>query len=184
MKGIRRFFTPTKGHVVQLKFANFFDTLYSKRDFFCIGCIARHGGVWWESSIDPHILNTITIWKWLLCPGRYTPGETAHATHWIAGWMGIRAGLDALEKVKISSFSWKSKLNYPVCDVIAWFLYRLSFHLMLYRYELGLYLGMHPTRNAVAMCMCMGLSVFVHDQQVQHAFWSTGISVFVHDQWV
>jgi hypothetical protein len=35
-----------------------------------------------------------------LCPGRFTPGEKAHDTHWIGGWVGPRAGLDDVEKRK------------------------------------------------------------------------------------
>jgi len=98
-----------------------FLTLWTRKRkyFFCIVCIARHGGVWWSSGLGPHIRNTITRWKWVICPGRFTPGEAPHATHWIAGWMDFRASLDALEMVKISSVSCKSNLNYPACHVIA-----------------------------------------------------------------
>jgi hypothetical protein len=31
-------------------------------------------------------------------PGRFTPGERDPGTHWIGGWVGLRAGLDDLEK--------------------------------------------------------------------------------------
>jgi hypothetical protein len=34
-------------------------------------------------------------------PGRFTPGERANGTHWIGGWVGPRAGLDAVLKEKI-----------------------------------------------------------------------------------
>jgi hypothetical protein len=33
-------------------------------------------------------------------PGRFTPGERAPCTHWIGGWVDLRAGLDNLEKRK------------------------------------------------------------------------------------
>jgi hypothetical protein len=33
-------------------------------------------------------------------PGRFTPGERASGTHWIGGWVGPRAGLDATDKRK------------------------------------------------------------------------------------
>jgi hypothetical protein len=33
-------------------------------------------------------------------PGRFTPGERAPGTHWIGGWVDLRAGLDDLEKRK------------------------------------------------------------------------------------
>jgi hypothetical protein len=34
-------------------------------------------------------------------PGCFTPGEIAHGTHWIWGWVGPRTGLDDMEKRKI-----------------------------------------------------------------------------------
>jgi hypothetical protein len=33
-------------------------------------------------------------------PAALPPGETAHGTHWIGGWVGPRAGLDDVEKKK------------------------------------------------------------------------------------
>jgi hypothetical protein len=33
-------------------------------------------------------------------PGRFTPGERAPGTHWIGGWVDLRAGLDDQEKKK------------------------------------------------------------------------------------
>jgi hypothetical protein len=33
-------------------------------------------------------------------PGRFTPGERTSGTHWIGGWVDLRAGLDDLEKRK------------------------------------------------------------------------------------
>jgi hypothetical protein len=36
---------------------------------------------------------------------RFTPGERAPGTHWIGGWLGPRAGLDAVEKIKILPLS-------------------------------------------------------------------------------
>jgi hypothetical protein len=36
-------------------------------------------------------------------PGRFTPGERTHGPHSIGGWVGPRAGLDAMEERKISS---------------------------------------------------------------------------------
>jgi hypothetical protein len=34
-------------------------------------------------------------------PGLFTLAETAFGTHWIGGWVGLRAGLDAVEKREI-----------------------------------------------------------------------------------
>jgi hypothetical protein len=32
-------------------------------------------------------------------PGHFSPGGIAPFTHWIRGWLGPKAGLDAVEKV-------------------------------------------------------------------------------------
>jgi hypothetical protein len=34
-------------------------------------------------------------------PGRFIPGERAHGTHWIGGWVDPTASLDDLEKRKL-----------------------------------------------------------------------------------
>jgi hypothetical protein len=39
-------------------------------------------------------------------PGRFTPG-----THWIVGWVGLRAGLDAVEYRKIPCLSRESNTD-------------------------------------------------------------------------
>jgi hypothetical protein len=31
-------------------------------------------------------------------PGRFTPGERAPGTHWIGGWVDLRAGVDDVER--------------------------------------------------------------------------------------
>jgi hypothetical protein len=36
-------------------------------------------------------------------PGRFTTRERAPDTHWIGVWVGPRAGLDAVKKIKIPS---------------------------------------------------------------------------------
>jgi hypothetical protein len=37
------------------------------------------------------------------CPGCFTPKERAPRTHWVGGWVGPRAILDAVVKIKIPS---------------------------------------------------------------------------------
>jgi hypothetical protein len=53
----------------------------------------------------------------------FTSGETAHGTHWIGGWVGPRAGLDIMEKGKIS-FSYQESNPYSL--VVQPVLYRLN----------------------------------------------------------
>jgi hypothetical protein len=40
-------------------------------------------------------------------PGRFTARERAPGTHWIGGWVGPRAVLDAVMKRKIPSPHWE-----------------------------------------------------------------------------
>jgi hypothetical protein len=42
-----------------------------------------------SGGIAPYILNLGGKWP-VLCPGRFTPGETASGTNWIAAWVGPR----------------------------------------------------------------------------------------------
>jgi hypothetical protein len=38
-------------------------------------------------------------------PDRFTPGERAPGAHWTGGWVGPRAGLDAMENRKSVAFA-------------------------------------------------------------------------------
>jgi hypothetical protein len=51
-------------------------------------------------------------------PGRFTPGETSPRTHWIEGWVGPRAGQDAVEKRKIPSPCRESNSRTPTVQPI------------------------------------------------------------------
>jgi hypothetical protein len=54
-----------------------------------------------SGCIDPHFLDLGTSSEWSASrPGRFTPGERATGTHWIGGWVDLRAGLHDLEKRK------------------------------------------------------------------------------------
>jgi hypothetical protein len=50
-------------------------------------------------------------------PGRLTPRERAPGTHWIGGWVGPRAGLDAVVKRTFPSFCRDS--NLPIIQLVA-----------------------------------------------------------------
>jgi hypothetical protein len=70
----------------------------------CFNWTLRHEGVLGEWGIVPCILDLGTRRRWLTSrPGRFTPRERAPGTHWIGGWVGRRAGLDAVVKRKIPS---------------------------------------------------------------------------------
>jgi hypothetical protein len=58
-----------------------------------------------SGGIAPLILDLGTRWKWVVSftPGRFAPRERAPGTHWIGGWVGPRAGLDAVVKRKFQA---------------------------------------------------------------------------------
>jgi hypothetical protein len=58
-----------------------------------------HGGV--DVQIDIILTSALAGGEWSASrPGRFTPRERALGTHWIGGWVDLRAGLDDVEKRK------------------------------------------------------------------------------------
>jgi hypothetical protein len=56
-----------------------------------------YGGV--NVQIHIFLISALNGGKWSASrPGRFTPGESAPRTHWIADWVGLRAGLADMEK--------------------------------------------------------------------------------------
>jgi hypothetical protein len=51
-------------------------------------------------------------------PGRFTCRERAPGTHWIGGWMGLRAVLDAVLKRKIPSPRRESNPTTPIVQSV------------------------------------------------------------------
>jgi hypothetical protein len=52
-------------------------------------------------------------------PGRLTPRERAPGAHWIGGWVGPRAVLDAVVKRKIPSPLRESNPRTPIVQLVA-----------------------------------------------------------------
>jgi hypothetical protein len=70
---------------------------------------------WGSGGIAPRILDLGTIWKWSASrPDRFTPRERVSGTHWIGGWVGPRAVLDAVAKRKIPSPRRESNPRTPI----------------------------------------------------------------------
>jgi hypothetical protein len=65
-------------------------------------CLNKHVlGEWRHSSRD-YLTLALDGGKWSTSrPGRFTPRERVRGTRWIGGWVGFRAGLDAVVKRKI-----------------------------------------------------------------------------------
>jgi hypothetical protein len=70
---------------------------------------------WWSGGIALRILDIGTRWKYLASrPGRFTPREKVPSAHWIGGWVGPRAILDAAVKRKIPSPHRESNPRTPI----------------------------------------------------------------------
>jgi rubredoxin len=60
-------------------------------------------GEWRYSSTHSWPPNYMDVCGYVYAPAALPPRERAAGTHWIQGWMGPRAGLDAVVKRKIPS---------------------------------------------------------------------------------
>jgi hypothetical protein len=62
----------------------------------------RNEDMWGSGSITPPFLKSaLDGSEWSASRhGRFTPGERFPGTHWIAGWVGLRTALDAVEKMQ------------------------------------------------------------------------------------
>jgi hypothetical protein len=58
------------------------------------------------------------------CPSHFTPKERAYGTHWIGGWVALRANMDVVLKRKIPSPCQESNPDHPAHSQS---LYRLSY---------------------------------------------------------
>jgi hypothetical protein len=72
---------------------------------------------YWGEEVQLHAFFDLGISR--RCPGRFTPRERAPGTHWIGGWVGPRAILDAVVKRKIPSPRRESNPRTPIVQPVA-----------------------------------------------------------------
>jgi hypothetical protein len=71
----------------------------------------------WKYSSTHSLTSPLDGGEWPASrPGHFTPRERTPGTHWIGGWVGPRAGLDAVVKIKIPI-----PCQEPNPPVILWF---------------------------------------------------------------
>jgi hypothetical protein len=81
----------------------------------------------WMYSSTPSLTSALDGREWSASrSGRFTPRERVPGTHWIRGWVGPRAVLDAVVKRKIPST--RRPARSPA-------LYRLSYHGSTFLYD-------------------------------------------------
>jgi hypothetical protein len=74
----------------------------------------------WRYSATHSLMSALDEGEWsALRSGRFTPRERAPDTHWIGGWVGPRAVLDAVVKSKILSPRRKSNPSTPIVQPVA-----------------------------------------------------------------
>jgi hypothetical protein len=87
----------------------------------------RNGGVLveWRYSSTHSLTSALYEGEWSASRrGRFTPRERAPVTHWIGGWVGPRAGLNAVVKRKIPAPRQESNPKTPIFQPAA----QLSYH--------------------------------------------------------
>jgi hypothetical protein len=87
-------------------------------------CLTKHHAMkeyWeWRYSSMHSLTSALDGGEWSASRlGRFTPKERAPRTHWIGGWVGPRAGLDAVVKRNIPSPRRESKPRTPIVQPIA-----------------------------------------------------------------
>jgi hypothetical protein len=74
----------------------------------------------WRYSSTHSLTSAVDGGEWSASRhGRFTPRERATGTHWIGGWVGPRAVLDAVMKRKIPSPRQESNPRTPIIQPVA-----------------------------------------------------------------
>jgi hypothetical protein len=76
---------------------------------------------WGSGGVAPRILDLGTRWRWVVSftPQPLYPQGKSPGTHWIGGWVGPRAVLDAVVKRKIPSPRRESNPRTPIIQSVS-----------------------------------------------------------------
>jgi hypothetical protein len=88
----------------------------------CFNWAPRHEGVLgeWRYNSTHSLTSSLDEGEWSASrPGHFTPRERPPGTHWIGGWVGPRAVLDAVVKRKIPSPRRESSPRTPIVQSVA-----------------------------------------------------------------
>jgi hypothetical protein len=88
----------------------------------CFNWAPRHEGVLgeWMYSSAHSLISALDGGEWSAsCPGLFTPRERAPGTHWIGGWVGPKAVLEAVVKRSIPSPRRKANPRTPIVQAVA-----------------------------------------------------------------
>jgi hypothetical protein len=88
----------------------------------CFNWAPRHEGVLgeWKYSSTHSLTSALDGGEWSASrPGHITPKERAPGTHWIGGWVGPRAVLDAVAKREIPSHRRQWNPRTPIVQSVA-----------------------------------------------------------------
>jgi hypothetical protein len=97
----------------------------------CFNRAPRHEGVLgeWRYSSTHSLTSALDGGEWSASrPGRFTPRERAPVIHWIGGWVGRRAVLDAVVKREIPSPRRESNPRTPIVQPAARHILRNYFY--------------------------------------------------------
>jgi hypothetical protein len=97
---------------------------YYGRRFIDLLCLTKRHAMktyWGSGGIAPHILDLGIRWRWVVSftPRPLYPKERAPGAHWIGGWVGPRAVLNAVVKRKIPSPRRESNPTTPIVQSVA-----------------------------------------------------------------
>jgi hypothetical protein len=142
---------------------------------------------WWRGGIAPCILNLGIRWRWVVSSRsvHFTPRVRFPGSHWIGGWVGLRAGLDAVTKKKYHCPCWElnpDRLASSLVSVLTelpwfwsskrflayedspniWYFWTFSWQTEILRYKVTLWLSWSFMRLYIQFHLCLLLDQLLY----------------------